>query len=96
MKLIPLRDGLVIKIDRLRDDVTSSGIVLTARTGIHTSQEQIGLRGTVVYTGTDIDNDQLRIGHRVLLGEFQHPEYVENGDRYVMVRDQDICGVIEE
>lgn len=95
MKLAPLRDGLVVKIDAVRNDVTAAGIILAARTGIHTSQEQLGLRGTVVKIGPGIDRDQITIGDRVLLGEFQHPEYHENGDRYVMVRDDDICAVIE-
>jgi len=95
MKLHPLRDGLVIRADAVRDNITAAGIVLAARTGIHTSQEQFGLQGTVVSAGPDVDADQVRVGSRVLLGEFQHPEYVEGGERYLMVRDKDICAVIE-
>lgn len=96
MPLQLLRDRIQVLPDPVRDDVTTAGILIAASKGIVTSQEQFGRKGTVVAVGEDIDADQLRVGDRILWGEFSFPEYTENGTRYVVLQDKDITGVIED
>ncbi len=91
----PLRDRIFVQPDPERDDVAAFGIAIPARKGIHTSNEQLGLKGTVAAIGPDVDPEQLKIGDRVLFGEFQYQEYHHEGVRYFVMQDKDICGVIE-
>lgn len=95
MDLTLLRDRILVEPDQARDDITKAGIVIQARKGIHTSAEQLGLKGTVVKVGCEVDRDQLKVGDRVLFGEFVYPEYFENSKRYLILQDKDICGVME-
>lgn len=95
MQTQPLRNGLFVLQDPIRDDVTPSGIVIAASAGIVDSQSQLGRTGTIQAMGPDAD-DSLSIGMRILYGEFSHPEYVEDGVKYIRLTDEDIVGVVEE
>ena len=95
MNVTPLRDRIVVEPDQIRDDITLAGIIIKAREGIHTSQEQLGKKGTVIAVGEDVDKDQLKPGDRVLYGEFLYPEIFDGPKRYYVMSDQDICGVLE-
>lgn len=90
-----LRDMILVEPDPARDDITAAGIVVQAREGIHTSDEQLGRKGTVILCGPDVDQDQLRPGHRILFGEFNYPEHRTGGKRYLLLQDKDVCGVID-
>ena len=88
-----MRRNIFVRQDPDRDDVTSAGIhILTGKLMIE-SQKQLGRRGTVAAVGPDVD--ELKVGDRVLYGEFLHPHYFEDGVRYIRLSDQDIVGVIE-
>ena len=93
----PLRDQIAVRPDAWREDVTSAGIIVPANSGIGTSQLQLGRAGTVTHIGPDVDPDQLRPGQRVLFGEWEYTElFLGKGERFLIMRDQDIVGVIEE
>lgn len=96
MKLQPLRDNIVVLQDAVRENVTPSGIVIAASKGIVESQRQLGREGVVVAVGPDVDKQQLRVGDRILYGEFAHLEYEEGGRRYVRMSEKDVCGVLEQ
>jgi chaperonin GroES len=91
----PLRDRIAVIPDKWRDDVTSMGIVVPAKEGIGTSQLQLGRRGTVTHCGPDVDPDQLKPGDRVLFGEWEYPVLHADGQRYLVMQDKDVVGVIE-
>ena len=95
MKIKPERDYIVVLQDETREDVTSSGIIVAASKGIKASQEQLGRTGTIKAAGPEVDRDQLKVEDKVCYGEFAHPEYTEDGVRYIVMRDKDIVGVIE-
>lgn len=98
MKLVhanPLRDNIVILPDVERENVTAAGIVIAKREGMHESQAQLGIQGVVVALGPDCDHEQVRVGDRVLVGEFQYRDYRERGRKYLIVSEKDICGVVE-
>lgn len=96
MPLHLLRDRIQVLPDRVRDDVSSAGIVIVASKGIVDSQRQFGRKGTVIAIGDDIDAEQLPIGARVLWGEFVFPEYREGGETFLVLQDKDITAVLEE
>ena len=88
----PLRDMIAVKQD---DEDWEGDIYLPVSGGIVASQEQRGRKGTVHAIGEGIDEQQLKLGDRVIYGEFEYPTYFENGVKYLILRDKDICGVIE-
>jgi len=93
--LHPLQDRIVVEPDQARDDVTAAGIIIKAREGIHTSDEQLGKSGTVIAIGDEVDRDQLKPGDRILFGEFNYPVYFEGAKRYLVLQDKDVCAVLE-
>lgn len=87
----PLRDRIFVLQDEERTDVTQFCIIV--KPGVrYDSQEQLGKYGTVVEIGPDVDRDQLKPGDRVCYGDFEYPKY----QKYLVLQDKDICGVIEE
>jgi co-chaperonin GroES (HSP10) len=86
----PLRDRMLVLPDAERSNVTAAGVILLARSGIHTSQEQLGIQCTVVEVGPDVDRDQVRPGDTVLIGEFEYARH----DKYLIIQDKDIVGVV--
>jgi co-chaperonin GroES (HSP10) len=92
MKLVkPLRDRMLVLPEQQRDDVTSSGVVVLKRTGIHDSQAQLGIKCTVIEIGADVDRDQVKPGDTVLIGEFEYAKL----DQYLVIQDKDIVGVLQ-
>ena len=92
----PLRDQIAVLPDKWRDDVTAMGIVVPANEKIGTSQLQLGRAGTVTHIGPDVDADQLPVGSRVLFGEWEYKQLHAGGQRYLVMQDKDIVGVIED
>lgn len=90
----PLRDRIAVLPDKWRDDVTSAGIIVAAKEGIGTSQLQLGRAGTVTQIGPDVDAEQLPVGSRVLFGEWEYPQIYIGLERYLVMQDKDIVGVI--
>jgi len=95
MPLSLLRDRIQVLPDPVRDDVTASGILVASGKRRADSQEQLGRRGTVIAVGEDVDQEQLKPGDVVLWGEFNFPEYREDGVTYAILQDKDIVGVME-
>ena len=87
----PLRDRMFVLPARERDNITAAGIIIGARKGIHESQTQLGLECLVMAVGPEVDQDQVKPGDTVLIGEFEFPKY---GD-YLVIQDADIVGVVQ-
>lgn len=88
--MTPLQNRVFIQQDALREYL--NGIIVPASKGIVESQAQLGRIGTITALGPNIDADQLRIGDRVLYGEFEYPK---TPDGHIILSDQDICGVLD-
>jgi len=94
----PLRDRIVVQPDPLLEHVTTSGLIRQARTGIGTSQEQLGRTGTVIAVGPGKTTRKgvtlplvVQPGDKVLLGEWEFPET----DGFLVAQEADVCSVIE-
>jgi len=94
----PLRDRIVVRPDPLAAHATATAIVLQARTGITTSQEQFGRTGTVLSVGPGKASRKtgqrapldLAPGDRVLFGEWLYPQ----ADGLLVMQEADIAGVV--
>tara|TARA_R110000868_G_scaffold111013_1_gene300009 strand:- start:69 stop:368 length:300 start_codon:yes stop_codon:yes gene_type:complete len=93
--ILPLKDRIAVLPDKWRDDVTPMGILVPANEKIGTSQLQLGRAGTVTHIGPDVDRDQLKPGDRVLFGEWEYPVLHVAGERYLILQDKDVVGVVE-
>jgi chaperonin GroES len=95
MKIRPLHDRVIVK--RLPEErTTAAGIVIP-----DTATEK-PMRGEVLAVGTGklLDNGdvralQVKVGDKVLFGKYAGTEVKIDGDEIVVMREEDIMGVIE-
>lgn len=95
LKIRPLHDRVIVK--RLPEErTTASGIV------IPDNAAEKPTRGEVLAIGTGklLDNGQVRelqvkVGDKVLFGKYAGNEIKVDGDELVVMREEDIMGVIE-
>ncbi|QLH41340.1 MAG: co-chaperone GroES [Coxiellaceae bacterium] len=95
MNIRPLHDRVVIK--RMEEERTSAGGIV-----IPDSATEKPIRGKVIAIGAGkiLDNGQVRplglkVGDQVLFGKYAGTEVKLNGEDYVIMREDDIMGVVE-
>ena len=96
MKIRPLHDRVIVK--RLEEErTTAAGIV------IPDSAAEKPMRGEVLAVGTGkvLDNGQVRalqvkVGDKVLFGKYAGTEVKIDGEEIVVMREEDIMGVLEK
>lgn len=93
-KIIPLRDRIVV--ERLVEDKTAGGILIPA-----TSNEK-PVFGTVLAVGPGkvLDNGSVqepvvKVGDKVLFGKYAGTEVEIAGKQVVVMREDDIFGVVQ-
>lgn len=96
MKIRPLHDRIVV--DRLDEEDTSKGGIV-----IPSTAKEKPSRGKVIAVGTGklLDNGQVRslevkVGEQVLFGKYAGTEVKVGDNEYVVMREDDIMGVIQE
>jgi len=95
MNIRPLHDRVVIR--RLEEERTSAGGIV-----IPDSATEKPIQGKVIAVGhgKPLDNGQVRVlevkvGDRVLFGKYSGTEVKLDGDDFLVMREDDIMGVIE-
>ncbi|MEE8321140.1 MAG: co-chaperone GroES [Gammaproteobacteria bacterium] len=95
MKIRPLHDRVIIK--RLEEEKTSPGGIV-----IPDSAAEKPIQGEVIAVGNGklMDNGEVRAldlkkGDRVLFGKYSGTEVKIDGDEYLVMKEDDIMGVIE-
>ncbi len=95
MNIRPLQDRVVVK--RMEEEHTSAGGIV-----IPDSATEKPIRGEVVAVGTGklLDNGKkhpvdLKVGDTVLFGKYSGTEVKINDEEYLVMREDDIMGVIE-
>ena len=96
MKIRPLHDRVVV--DRLDEEDTSKGGIV-----IPSTAKEKPSRGKVIAVGAGkpLDNGQVRslevrVGEQVLFGKYAGTEVKVGDNEYVVMREDDIMGVIQE
>jgi chaperonin GroES len=98
----PTADRIVVLPDAIREDITDCGIVVKVGQNIE-SERQLGGTGTIVAVGPGKRDKHgnrvpltVQAGQRIVFGEFLHREHQEDdGQRYLIMQEADICGVFE-
>ncbi|MCU0734992.1 MAG: co-chaperone GroES [Methylotetracoccus sp.] len=95
MKIRPLHDRIVVK--RVEEEKTTPGGIVIPDTA-----KEKPIRGEVIAVGNGklLDNGQVRsldvkVGDKVLFGKYSGTEVKIDGIEYLMLREDDIMGVIE-
>ncbi len=95
MKIRPLHDRVIVK--RLEEERTTAGGIV-----IPDSAAEKPMRGEIIAVGNGkiLDNGQVRalqvkVGDKVLFGKYAGTEVKMDGEEIVVMREEDIMGVIE-
>ena len=95
MNIRPLHDRVILK--RMEEETTSSGGIV-----IPDSAAEKPSRGEIVAAGKGkrLDNGEIvpldvKVGDTVLFGKYSGTEVKVNGDDLLVMREEDIMGVIE-
>ena len=95
MNIRPLHDRVILK--RMEEETTSAGGIV-----IPDSAAEKPVRGEIVAAGTgkrlesgEIIPLDVKVGDTVLFGKYSGTEVKVNGDDLLVMREEDIMGVIE-
>jgi chaperonin GroES len=95
MKIRPLYDRLVVKREE-EEETSAGGIILTD------SAKEKPSRGTVMAIGEgklldsgDVRQSPIKVGDNVLFGKYAGTEVSLDGEDYIVMREEDVMGVIE-
>ena len=95
MKIRPLQDRIIVK--RIEEEEKSKGGIIIPDTAKEKPQE-----GKVVAVGKGKANDgkitplDVKVNDRVLFGKYSGSEINIDGDEHLIMREDDILGVIEK
>jgi len=95
MKFRPLHDRVLIK--RVEEEVTSGGIVIPDNAKEKPSRGEI----LAIGTGKVLNNGEVRpldvkVGDKVLFGKYAGTDVKVDNEDLVVMREEDIMGVIED
>jgi len=95
MKIRPLHDRVVVR--RMEEERTSAGGIV-----IPDSATEKPIQGEIIAVGNGkiLDSGESRpldvkVGDRVLFGKYSGTEVKLDGDDYLVMREEDIMGVVE-
>jgi len=95
MKIRPLQDRVIVQ--RLEEEQKTKGGIIIPDTAKEKPQE-----GKVIAVGKGKANDDgkvvplsVREGDKILFGKYSGTEVKLNGNEYLIMREEDILGVIE-
>jgi chaperonin GroES len=95
MNIRPLHDRVILK--RMEEETTSAGGIV-----IPDSATEKPMRGKILATGNGkrMENGEIipldvKVGDQVLFGKYSGTEVKVNGEELLVMREEDIMGVIE-
>ena len=96
MKIRPLQDRVIVK--RIEEEEKTKGGIIIPDTAKEKPQE-----GKVVAVGKGKPNDDgkvvpldVKVNDRILFGKYSGSEIVIDGEEHLIMREEDILGVIEK
>ena len=95
MNIRPLHDRIIV--ERIEEETMTAGGII-----IPDSAKEKPLEGAVVAVGKGKSNEEgkvfpldVKVGDKVLFGKYAGTEIKLDGNEYLMMREDDILGVIE-
>ena len=96
MKIRPLHDRVIVK--RMEEErKTASGIVIPDSAAEKPDQGEVVAIGTgKVLDDGSVRKLEVKVGDRVLFGKYSGQTVKVSGDELLVMREEDIMGVVEE
>jgi chaperonin GroES len=95
MKIRPLHDRVIVQ--RIAEEEVTKGGIIIPDTAKEKPQEgkvvAVG-SGKILENGTKLSMD-IKVGDKVLFGKYSGTEIKIDGEEYLMMREDDILGVVE-
>ena len=95
MKIRPLHDRVIVQ--RIAEEEVTKGGIIIPDTAKEKPQEgkvvAVGA-GKVLENGTKLPMD-VKVGDKILFGKYAGTEIKIDGEEYLMMREDDILGVVE-
>ena len=95
MKIRPLQDRVIVK--RIAEEEKTKGGIIIPDTAKEKPQE-----GKIIAVGKGKTNDDgklipldIKVGDKILFGKYSGSEIKLNGEEHLIMREEDILGVIE-
>jgi chaperonin GroES len=95
MKIRPLQDRVIVK--RIAEEEKTKGGIIIPDTAKEKPQE-----GKVIATGKGKVSDEgklipleVKVGDKILFGKYSGSEIKLNGEEHLIMREEDILGVVE-
>jgi chaperonin GroES len=95
MKIRPLHDRVIVQ--RIQEEERTKGGIIIPDTAKEKPQEGKVIAvgpGKILENGTKVNLD-VKVGDKILFGKYSGTEIKIEGDEYLMMREDDILGVIE-
>jgi len=95
MKIRPLQDRVIVK--RIAEEEKTKGGIIIPDTAKEKPQE-----GKIIAVGKGKANDEgkvipldVKVGDKILFGKYSGSEIKLNGEEHLIMREEDILGVVE-
>jgi chaperonin GroES len=95
MKIRPLHDRVIVQ--RIKEEEKTKGGIIIPDTAKEKPQEGKVIAvgpGKVLENGTKVNLD-VKVGDKILFGKYSGTEIKIEGEEFLMMREDDILGVIE-
>ena len=89
----PLHDRVII--ERLEERTTASGIVIPETAGDKPQRGKVVAAGPGKFENGTLRKPDVKVGDQVLFGKYSGTEVKVNGKDLLVMREEDIMGVIE-
>jgi len=95
MKIRPLHDRVVVR--RMEEERTSSGGIVIPDTATEkpVQGEVIAVGNGKILDSGEVRSLDVKVGDKVLFGKYSGTEVKLDGEDYLVMREEDIMGVIE-
>lgn len=93
LNIRPLHDRVIIQ--RLEENKTAGGIVIPETVGDKPQRGKVVAAGPGTYKDGNLRKLDVKVGDEVLFGKYSGTEVKVNGKDFLVMREEDIMGVVE-
>ena len=95
MALKPLEDKILVKRDKVKDEVSASGLIIN-------SQKEVSNEGTVIAVGPGITlqdgskiTPDVKPGDKVIFSQYGGTEITHDGEELLLITIRDLFAIVE-
>lgn len=89
----PLHDRVIIQ--RIEETKSAGGILIPDTAGEKPSRGKVMATGPGKYENGQLRKLDVKVGDQVLFGKYSGTEVIVNGKDYLVMREEDIMGILE-